>query len=388
MSILFLTLNVILAIYAFWGAIYQLFFSIAGKFYKTPISKQANRLRRIAVFIPAYKEDAVIVQTVEAALQQDYPNNQYEVIVIADSLKAETMKRLKKMPVQVLGVAFEKSTKSKSLKSALNTLRGWNFEIAVVLDADNIMKTDFLNRINNSFAEGVRVLQGRRVAKNQETGLALLDSASEDANTHILSKGHRALGLSARLAGSGMAFNYSLFDQNMQKINAIGGFDKELELRLTQAGEVIRYDDEAIVYDEKVSYARNFTRQRSRWIAAQFNYAQQFMPTAISQFILRGSFDFLNKSVQMTLPPRLILPFVLSSGFLLNYFVSNDLAVLWAIGLASNIVSFALALPNYCFNFSNLKMWRQIPIALWATLRALTQLRNAQREFIHTVHTI
>ena len=388
MSNFFLALNVFLAIYAFWGAFYQLFFSIAGKFYKTPIPKEAIRSRRIAVFIPAYKEDAVIVQTVEAALQQDYPTNQYEVVVIADSLKPETIKQLKKMPVQVMDVAFEKSTKSKSLKSALNKLRYWNFEIAIVLDADNIMKTDFLNRINNSFAQGVRVLQGRRLAKNQETGLALLDSASEDANTHILSKGHRAFGLSARLSGSGMAFDYSLFAQNMQKINAIGGFDKELELRLTQAGEVISYDDEAIVYDEKVSYARNFTRQRSRWIAAQFYYAQQFMPIAMIQFILKGSFDFLNKSVQMILPPRLILPFVLSFGFLFNYLVSNDLAFFWALGLGSNIMSFALALPKYCFNFSNLKMWKQIPIALWATLRALTQLKNAQREFIHTVHSV
>ena len=148
------------------------------------------------------------------------------------------------------------------------------------------MKTDFLNRINNSFSEGVRVLQGKREAKNQETGLALLDSASEDANTHILSKGHRAVGLSARLSGSGMAFDYRLFDQHMQKINAIGGFDKELELCLTQAGEVICYDDQAIVYDEKVSHTQNFTRQRSRWIAAQFHYAQKFLPTAVVQFVL------------------------------------------------------------------------------------------------------
>ncbi|MFQ8804839.1 MAG: glycosyltransferase [Alistipes indistinctus] len=38
----------------------------------------------MAVLIPAYREDRVIDQSVEAILAQQYPRERYEVVVIAD----------------------------------------------------------------------------------------------------------------------------------------------------------------------------------------------------------------------------------------------------------------------------------------------------------------
>jgi cellulose synthase/poly-beta-1,6-N-acetylglucosamine synthase-like glycosyltransferase len=234
--ILLQLLNSLVLAYLAWGAIYQFTFSFAGIFYKNKAVKSAKKIRRIAVFIPAYKEDGVIIETAKAALKQQYPSNLYEVIVIADKLKSETLHQLSNLPIQVVEVAFEKSTKAKALNQALSQLRGWNFEIAVVLDADNIMQHDFLSRANDRFEAGCKALQGRRAAKNEQSGFALLDAASEDVNNHILCKGHQSLGLSARLAGSGMAFDYNLFQSIMAEVTAIGGFDKELELRFTQKG--------------------------------------------------------------------------------------------------------------------------------------------------------
>ncbi|MBL7815573.1 MAG: glycosyltransferase [Saprospiraceae bacterium] len=380
--------NLITLAYSAWGALYQLLFSIAGIFYKPLKMVETKRLRRMAVLIPAYREDAVIVPTVTAALQQDYPQQQYQIVVIADQLQQDTVAQLRQMPIEVIEVAFEKSTKSKSLRQALDVLRGRGYEVAVILDADNGMKSDFLSRVNQSFSAGVRVLQGRRMAKNGQTNFALLDAASEDANNHILCKGHRALGLSARLAGSGMAFDYALFDQTMQHVEAIGGFDKELELRLTKVGETIEYDENTIVFDEKVSQSKQFSRQRSRWLAAQYQYAERFLPDAVVQFLLKGQLDFLNKSLQMTLPPRLVLPFALAFGALVNFVFATDFVLFWALALGFNLLSFALALPKYCFQIQNLKIWRDVPSALWATLKALTQMRVARRQFIHTAHHI
>ena len=47
----------------------------------------ARRQRRFVTLIPAYKSDAVIVRTAQAALQQDYPQELHEVVVIADRLQ-------------------------------------------------------------------------------------------------------------------------------------------------------------------------------------------------------------------------------------------------------------------------------------------------------------
>jgi cellulose synthase/poly-beta-1,6-N-acetylglucosamine synthase-like glycosyltransferase len=388
-KMLFLYLiNGLFLAYCAWGAAYQFFFSAMGVFYKNRQTHKAKKQRKIAVFIPAYREDAVILESAKQALLQDYPAHLYHIIVIADKLKSETIATLKQMPLKVVEVAFEKSTKSKALNKALSALTDFHYDIAVVLDADNVMKMDFLERINQHFEGGVQAIQGRRMAKNEQTGFALLDAASEDVNNHILCKGHRKMSLSARLAGSGMAFDYRLFENVMASVDAIGGFDKEMELRLTRKGIDIEYDENVIVYDEKVSQSQQFSKQRSRWLAAQYKYARRFVPEGISQVLLTGNRDFFNKTLQMTLPPRLVLPFALFFGTVLNAIFSSDLTGFWFISLSLNMSSFLLAMPKYCFQLKNIKMWLNVPMAFGATLIALTRIREASRHFIHTPHTV
>jgi cellulose synthase/poly-beta-1,6-N-acetylglucosamine synthase-like glycosyltransferase len=381
-------LNGLLLAYCAWGAAYQFFFSAAGVFFKNSNPDAAKRQRKIAVFIPAYREDAVILESAKNALHQDYPAHLYNIIVIADKLQKETLAQLRQMPIRVVEVAFEKSTKSKALNKALAELSECSYDIAVVLDADNVMKSDFLGRVNAHFESGVRALQGRRMAKNEQTGFALLDAASEDVNNHILCKGHRKMGLSARLAGSGMAFDYRLFENTMASVDAIGGFDKEMELRMTRQGINIEYDAQAVIYDEKVSQSQQFSKQRSRWLAAQYKYARNFLPSGIVQFITKGNIDFLNKTLQMTLPPRLILPFALFFGAVVNATCSSDLTAMWFVALVLSAGSFLLAMPRYCFQIKNLKMWLNIPMAFGATLIALSRIRTASRTFIHTPHVV
>lgn len=77
---------------------YILLFAIAGRF---PLAKKRpirTGKRKTAVLIPGYKEDKVIVQVAQAALEQTYGRGHYEVIVIADSFKAETLDALRPCP--------------------------------------------------------------------------------------------------------------------------------------------------------------------------------------------------------------------------------------------------------------------------------------------------
>lgn len=69
---------------------YLLLYAIASKFYRAPQYPEARMLRRIAVLFPAYKEDRVILASVESFLKQDYPKELYDVIVISDQMRPET----------------------------------------------------------------------------------------------------------------------------------------------------------------------------------------------------------------------------------------------------------------------------------------------------------
>lgn len=379
--------GIIVLAYLAWGVTYQLFYALMGWGWQAPNWPLAARQRKMLVLIPAYREDAVIINTAKVASQQNYPAHQVEVIVIADTLKQETINTLRQIPVRVEEVAFTQSTKSKSLNTCLSRLGEEEYEIIVLLDGDNLMEPDFLERVNAAFATGVRVFQGRRAAKNNDTTMAVLDGLSEDVNNHILCAGHARLGLSARLAGSGMAFDYALFRKTMKEVDAIGGFDKELELRLTRAGERVYYDPKAIVLDEKVRKGDHFARQRSRWIAAQFHYAAQFFPAACAGLLRRGNFDHFNKASQMLLPPRLLTPGILALGagfwLLVGWW---GLATAWLVVLALNLLSFVIAMPAYAWKSPYRDALLRVPLAFWHALRSLLGLRKANKQFIHTPH--
>jgi len=72
-----------------------------------------------------------------------------------------------------------------------------------------VIAKDFLTKINAAFEKNSFAVQGHRAAKNMNTSLAILDAASEEINNHIFRKGHRAVGLSSAIKGSGMDFRYS-----------------------------------------------------------------------------------------------------------------------------------------------------------------------------------
>lgn len=375
-----------LLLYLAWSVLYQLGFSLAGYFFRQRKDENNTHFYSFEVLIPSYKEDSVIVETARQAVAADYPKEKYHVTVIADNLKPETVEALHALPIRVLVPDFEKSTKSKSLNLALNTLEVQPDAVAI-LDADNIMDKNFLREMNHSLNEGYLAVQGSREAKNRDTSMAQLDGASEAINNHILCAGHRALGLSARLAGSGMAFEFNVFAKVMHTIDALGGFDKELELKLTQNGITIAYNPDAIVLDEKIKKAENFARQRGRWLAAQYRYGRRFIGKGVKALLTRGRYDFFNKSLQMALPPRLVLPIFLAMGAFFALIFGAATKWIWVALFAGNVLSFLLALPREAWSMEFLRALMHIPKAFLATLKALTLMRLAGKQFLHTPHS-
>lgn len=372
------------AAYLAFGVLYQLFYAVAGLVSPPEPAPKDQRLRRFAIFVAAYKEDRVIVETARRALKQRYPSDRFEVFVLADRLRASTLVELRRLTVTTLVMGFSESTKSKSLREGILAARGRGFDAALVLDADNHMAPDFLLEANRYLSAGFRAVQGQRTApptKLNET--AAWDAISEAVNNHILCTGHHAVGLSARLAGSGMAFDFGLFDDVMQDVHAIGGFDKELELKLTERGESIAYAARARVYDEKVSSAEVFARQRGRWLAAQYTYARRYLGPGL-RALLRGRIDFANKALQMALPPRLLLPvslLVLTSATL-------PFAPTWAAVFASlfllNAASFALAIPPRMWRGASWMLLSKLPELVWQACKSVVMIPASAKTFYHT----
>lgn len=385
--------EILLIGYFGFASIYVFIFSFAGLFKARRRNEILHKQRKFAVLIPGYKEDNVIVEVAKSALQQSYPSELYDVVIIADSFQENTLNELRKLSIRLVEVSFEKSTKSKALNQAMKSI-GDAYDVALILDADNIMENHFIEKVNTSFNKGYKVVQGHRIAKNTNTSFAILDAISEEINNHIFRKGHRVLGLSSALIGSGMAFDYYFFKNTMANVNAVGGFDKELELKLLKNRTKIEYLNNALVLDEKVQKPEVFSNQRKRWLSAQFIYFGRYFFPGLKELFTKGNIDFFDKVYQMISPPRVLLlglVVVISFAYLfINLFLStNFLAVpasFWYTSLLLTALAFFFAIPKKFYNSKTLQAILALPKAFLLMFLSLFKLKGANKKFIHTEH--
>jgi len=375
----------ILFLFSLLGTIYLLIFAIAGMFYKPVKNNISGKYRKFAVFIPGYKEDNVIVDVARKALDQDYPKDFFDVIVIADSFKKETVERLKELPIIVNEVTFEKSSKAKSLNKTMDTLPD-EYEVALILDADNIMAHDFVSRMNHGFNNGFIAIQGHRLAKNSNTHFAVLDALSEEINNNIFRRGHRMLGLSAALIGSGMAFDYQLYKSLMGQIESFGE-DKELEHKLLKRRIHIEYLDRALVYDEKTTKSQLFVTQRTRWIANQLNYAINYLGEGIKE-LFNGNIDFFDKIVQHLIPPRIFMLGFISIIVILSLIFNNIIwNCVWIIQWIMCVVALCISVPRQLYTRKTINALFYLPFGFFLMLVSLTRINHAKKGFVHTNHS-
>lgn len=381
-------IEITLLLYFGYVSLYSFILSAAGLFYKHPTLPEARKLRRIAVLIPAYKEDRVIVGVAEQALQQNYPADLFDVVVIADSLRPGTLQKLRTLPIIVVEVAFEKSTKVKALNRAMAEI-GDDYDCAIILDADNVMERDFVRKMNNLFEAGYPAVQARRDPKNENTPLALLDGLSETINNFIYRQGNVALGMSSSLNGSGMMFDYKICKDTMSRMDSIGGFDRELELRLLGQGIKVYFSRDTVVYDEKVANQQVFEHQRKRWISSHFFYLQKYFNEGWRQ-LFRGNTAFFNSAVLRNIQlPRLINLGLLALTLLVSMIFSAYAyvhPVVWVLLLGLNVAAMVFAIPRRLYTMKLVKSVVLLPRLFAKMFLLLFKLKGANKSFIHTPH--
>lgn len=389
-------IQLIIFIYLAFVVAYIVIFSVSGKLFgKSGKLRTQNNAdgqnKRFAIMVPAYKEDAVIYSTAISHLQLNYPRDLYDIYIIADSLQSNTVDKLKELDVNVIEVSFEKSTKTKALNKAFEQIQKI-YDVALICDADNVLKKDFLLVLNTAFSNGAKAVQGQRVAKNMNNAFSILDAASEMVNNHIFRKGANALGLSAPVIGSGMAFDYALIRKAMSRIKAVGGFDKVLQLELATEKIKIKYLEEAIIFDEKIEHPEAFGNQRRRWLSTQLIYMKKYFFPGMKA-LLRGDMDYFNFAVLNNIVlPRVfvivLLPLLLVISVLLSIAgFSSTFPWLWAGLAVVYYLSLVIAVPLKFYNKQLLTALMSLPKAVLVMLSSLLRLKGADQAFIHTIHT-
>ena len=366
------------------SVLYLFVFALLSHIKRKDIYPAAGKLHRFVILYPAYKEDRVIGNAISNFLEQDYPKSCYDVVVISDQMQDDTINRLKSMPVTLMEVHFQQSSKAKAMQYAMENLDKNTYDMVVIMDADNTVEPNFLHELNKAYHSGCLVIQAHRMAKNLNTDTAILDAVSEEINNSIFRKGHVRLGLSAALIGSGMAIDFQWFKKNIFKLQTAGE-DKELEALLLKENIFIEYLEHVNVYDEKTQKDSTFYNQRRRWLASQL-FAIKNNIGKLPGALFDGKFDYANKICQWMMLPRVLLLGFIGIISIIVLLYQWTWAIKWFILELLLVITLSLAVPDYLVNEQFKKaVWKAPKLFLLMTLN-LFRLRGVNKKFIHTEH--
>ncbi|WP_304507352.1 glycosyltransferase family 2 protein [Anaerotignum sp.] len=226
----------------------------------------AKKMRRFAVITAARNEESVIGDFVESIQKQNYPYELFDVFVIPNNCTDNTERAAKAYGAEIIHCPFPVKCKGDALHQALMQLQKKGYDAFCVFDSDNIVKSDFLLKMNDAFDAGAKVAKGRQLASNPHASWVSGCYNLYFNLFHLFfNKARGACGLSAKLVGTGFAVD-------KDTLKKLGGWntitiaeDAEFSAQCALLGERVWWVPDAITYDEQPTSFRVSLLQRRRW---------------------------------------------------------------------------------------------------------------------------
>ncbi len=234
---------------------------------RTPRAASSAYRPRVAVLIPAYNEEKVIVRTVRSVLNSDYKD--LRVIVVDDGSSDRTAEVVATAYAQEIAagrlLVLTKVNEGKA--AALNyALERIHEEVYIGIDADTVIAADAISRLVRHF-EDPRI---GAMAGNAKVGNRVNLWTRWQALEYITSQNfeRRALNLfnvvTVVPGAIGAWRTAAVKDAGGYPLNTVAE-DADLTMSLLERGYRVNYDDRALAYTEAPIGARGLMRQRFRW---------------------------------------------------------------------------------------------------------------------------
>lgn len=344
--------------------------------------KKINSEADYAIIVTAYEQTHHLPAVVRSLLNMHYSN--YLIYIVADKCDISDL-HFSDERVIILRPPETLGSNTRSHFYAINRFKR-NHERLTIIDSDNITDADYLAQLNVYFDKGFKAMQGVRQAKNTDTLYAKLDAARDHYYHFYDGEVLFALGSSATLAGSGMAFTVDLYKTALQHLDVRGaGFDKVLQYQILLQNERIAFAPAALVFDEKTSKSDQLVNQRARWINTWFRYfAKGFV--LVKKGIINLSWNQFLFGVVLLRPPLFI--FLLLSVFCLivNFWISHVAVVLWVCAFLLFILAFFLALVHTKAEKKIYKAMLTAPVFIFYQVISLMKVKNANKYSVATKH--
>lgn len=268
--IIAIILATIMTLYGLYYAYIALHFFKARKGF--PSSKNFNKF---AILVAARNEEAVIKDLVHSLVNQNYPKDKFDVIVMPNNCTDHTKEAAQEAGALTFEPPLPVRSKGEVLHQTLDHLmKSKYYDAYIVFDADNIADKNFVLEMNKAFEAGYDAAIGFRDSKNpHSTYMSSAYSIFYLVISTFYNKARFALGMNPLITGTG-------FMISNKKLEELGGWntytiteDVELTLQLSLRGDKIAYVSKAITYDEQPEDNKQAWHQRLRWsIGSQQNF--------------------------------------------------------------------------------------------------------------------
>jgi len=354
-----------------------------GFFYKKKLATPTHQTIDYAIIVTAYQQTTFLQQVVASLLQLQYTN--YIIYLVADNCDTSSLE-FNNSRVVLLKPPTTLASNTKSHFYAIdNFVR--NHTHLTIIDSDNLVEPNYLNELNIYFEKGYQAVQGIRNPKNLNSTYACLDAARDIYYHFYDGQILFALGSSATLSGSGMAFTVELYKKCLGNKPVSGaGFDKVLQYEILSRGYRIAFNKNAIVYDEKTAKADQLVNQRARWINTWFKYFGLGF-TLLLKGLKSASINQILFAIILLRPPLFMFLLLGILFTIFNLFVAPIVAIYWLAAFLCFVISFLLALllsPTDKRIYASLA---NIPKFMFFQVVSLLNARHANKRSVATVHT-
>ncbi len=311
-----ITIKIITVVSAVVSALYlpKAIYFVAGLFTTKRFPKAAN-YHKYAILIAARNESAVIGALLDSIAKQDY-KGELSVFVVADNCTDDTAEIARAHGA----VCYERSdpdhrTKGYALQFLLANIdrdHGKDaFEGYFIFDADNLLRPDFVSKMNDAFDSGAQIITSYRNTKNYDDNCISSSYALHWMRTiRTTNRGISALNLTTRLQGTGFLFSAGTIRKQGWIYTSLTE-DRAMSADAVADGFRITYQNDAEFYDEQPVLLRQAMRQRIRWAKG---HIQAFGETAGKLFagVFRAPFTLQNLccfDMLTTVYPRSLVTF-------------------------------------------------------------------------------
>ncbi len=248
---------------------YRDLYKVTGLFCTRKFEKTEN-YHKYACLISARNEESVIGNLIDSIRANDYPQDLVTIFVVADNCTDNTAKIAREKGA----ICYERfddihKTKGFALQFLINNIKNDfgavdAFDGYFIFDADNLLETDYISRMNESFDAGERVITSYRASKNFSDNWISASYALHWLRTIRNENRARSIfRLATRIQGTGYLVGSEVIPDGWNFTTLTE--DRELSAAAVIRGYRISYNNDAIFYDEQPVDLKIALRQRLRW---------------------------------------------------------------------------------------------------------------------------